>query len=87
MPGDVERAPRTYLAWSAAATILCLFPVGAVALGYGVATNRALGRDDRDRARRHSRVARRWLIAALATGLVVNALLASTLIVLGALSR
>jgi len=85
--GDAERAPRTYVAWSAAATILCLFPVGAVALGYGVATQRALGRHDLERARHHSRVARRWLIAAIATGLIVNVMLAGTLVVLGALSR
>ena len=84
---DAQRAPRTYLVWSAAATILCLFPLGLVAVGYGLACHRALNADDLDCARRRSRVARRWLIAAVVSGLVINGILAVTLIALGGFSR
>lgn len=85
--GDAERAPRTYVAWSAVATVLCFVPLGVVALVYGFGAQRALEAGDRDLASRRGRVARRWLVATVVFGLAIDLVLAGALIVLGAFSH
>jgi hypothetical protein len=85
--GESDRAPRTYLVWSAVATILCFLPLGLVALIFGFGAQRALEAGDRELASRRGRVARRWLVAAVAVGLLLDAILSASLIALGAFSH
>ena len=87
MADDIARAPRTYLVWSAVSCVLCFLPLGLVALGYGIAAQRALDREDLDLAARRGRVARRWLVVTVVVGVGLNFALAGTLVVLGAFSH
>ena len=43
-----EVAPRTYLWWAVAATALCFFPFGIVALIFAIKTIAAVDRSDLD---------------------------------------
>lgn len=73
--------------WSAISTVLCFLPLGVVALAYGFGVQRALDRGDTASAARRSRVARRWLLAAVVVGLVLELVITAGLVVLGAFSH
>lgn len=81
-----EPAPRTYLAWALAATMLCFLPLGLVALFYGLRVNRAVAEGRLADARHDSVIARGWLWAAIVIGLLVWAFLAVAFALLGAFS-
>jgi Interferon-induced transmembrane protein/GYF domain 2 len=59
-----------YLPWSIAATLLCCLPAGIAAIYYSVKANSARTTGNFDVARRQAQVARKWLIAAVAIGIV-----------------
>jgi hypothetical protein len=81
-----ERAPRTYLGWGVATTVLCFVPLGLIAVIYGLRTSRALATGRVDDARRSSRVARRWVVATIIVGVLVDLVLVAALLLLGAFS-
>lgn len=81
-----EPAPRTYLAWALAATMLCFLPLGLVAVYYGLRVNRAVGEGRLADARHDSVIARGWLWAAIVIGLLVWTFLAVAFALLGAFS-
>ncbi len=83
---DEPRLPRTHLLWSALACVVFFLPLGLVAVGFGIGTQRAISRGDLGRARRRSRQARGWLIATIVIGIVFDLALAATLAALGAFS-
>lgn len=60
-----------YLPWSIAATLLCCLPFGIVAIIYSVQANSARTAGNFETARKQSQIARKWLIAAVATGLLL----------------
>lgn len=68
-------APRTYLWWAVAATALCFFPFGIVALIFSIKTMAAVDRGDLDAASRSSNLARRWLKITVILGVVINGLI------------
>jgi uncharacterized membrane protein YidH (DUF202 family) len=68
-------APKTYLWWAVAATALCFFPFGIVALVFAIRTLSALDRGDVPAAEKSSARARRWLKITVIVGLVINGLL------------
>ena len=77
---------RTHLGWAAVVSAFCFLPIGLVALGYSLASARALAAGDAERARRRARVARRWIVVTVVVGLIVDAALLAVLAVLGAFS-
>ena len=79
-------APRTYLGWSLAATVLCFLPVGVVALVYGIRTGNAAAAGRSEDAARLSRSARRWLVATVVVGLALWLGLAGAVLLLGSFS-
>lgn len=81
-----ERVPRTYLGWGVAATVLCFLPLGLIVVLQGLRTNRALADGRMDDAARTSRSARRWLVATIVVGVLVDLLIAAALLLLGAFS-
>lgn len=79
--------PRTYLGWSLAATVLCFLPLGLVAIYHGYRTAQLIDAEDEvDVIDRRSRRARRWLIATVVVGVLVDLMLAVVLVLLGAFS-
>lgn len=68
-------APRIYLWWAVAATALCFFPFGIVALIFSIKTMAAVDRGDLDAASRSSSLARRWLKITVILGVVINGLI------------
>ncbi len=85
-PDPAEPAPRTYLVWALAATVLCFLPLGLVALYYGLRVNRAVAEGRLADARHDSVIARGWLWATIVIGLLVWAFLAAAFALLGAFS-
>lgn len=59
-----------YLPWSIAATLLCCLPAGIAAIYYSVKANSARTTGNFELARQQAQVARKWLIAAVAIGIV-----------------
>ena len=82
-PSEQRRA-RTWLWPSVAAAALCFLPLGIVAVIYAVRADGAQARGDAPRARRLARVARRWFIATVVVGLIVEVLIVAALMLLGA---
>jgi len=83
---DPAHPPRAYLGWSLAATVVCFLPLGLVALYYGFRTNRALVEERPGDAAHDSRVARRWLVATIVVGVLVDLFLLTVFAMLGAFS-
>lgn len=81
-----EEPVRTHLGWAAAVTALCFLPLGLVAVAYSLRSSRALQAGDEPAARRSAVVARRWILATVAVGLVVDLGLLAVLLLLGAFS-
>ena len=72
---EAVAAPKTYLWWAVAATALCFFPFGIVALIFAIRTMSAFDRGDVLAAEKSSARARRWLKITIIVGLVINGLL------------
>lgn len=73
--GVATQAPRTYLWWAVAATAICFFPFGIVALIFAIKTLSAVDRGDLDAAMNSSKNARRWLKITVIVGVVINGLI------------
>lgn len=84
---DEADRPHTYLVWGFFAAMLCFLPLGLVALYYGLRTSKAIAEGDGDEAAHLSRVAKRWVIATIAVGIVVYLIIAAALMLLGAFSK
>jgi len=80
----VTQPVRSYLWWSIAATVLCFLPLGLVALYHSWQCENALSAGDESAAIAASKKAKRWLIATVIVGLVLEVLLLALLLVLGA---
>jgi len=85
-PDPRGRTVRTYLVWAVLVSVLCFLPLGLVAVVYGLQASRAVTDGDLARARRRGRVARRWVIASLIVGILVDLVLAGVFALLGAYS-
>ncbi len=70
-----QEVPRTYLWWVVAATALCFFPFGIVALIFSLKTMSAVDRGDLEVAIKSSKRTRRWLKITVIVGFVINALI------------
>lgn len=81
-----EEPVRTHLGWAAAVTALCFLPLGLIAVVYSLRSARALEAGDELTARRSARVARRWILATVIVGLLVDLGLLAVLLLLGAFS-
>jgi len=86
-PDTPERTVKTHLGWAVASAILCFLPLGLVAVVYAVLAHQSLALGDWATAERRARVARRWLVAAIVVGIVIDLVLAATFVLLGAFSR
>lgn len=80
------KAPRTHLVWSAFTFALFFLPLGLVAAIYGFRTLRLVQAGDPAAAEVCSRWARRWNIAGMAVGVLLWAVIAAGLLLLGATS-
>lgn len=83
---EATAAPRSYVWWSIAATGFCFFPLGVVAIWFGLRTLRAIDLDDPKKAERSSRLARRWLIITVIVGFIINLALLVIFGLMGAFS-
>lgn len=73
--------------WAIAVTALCFLPLGLVAVAYCLRATAAADRGEQARALRSLHVARRWVVAAIVVGLVVDLLILAVLLLLGAFAR
>ena len=80
-------APRPGWPWVIAVTALCFLPLGLVAAYFAWRTDRAVAAGNQAAARRAARAARGWTIGAAVVGLIVNAIIITTFMVLGAFGR
>jgi hypothetical protein len=88
--GDTPLAtetPRSFLGWSIAAMVLCFLPFGIVSAVFAVRSTAALEEGYLELAIRRRQRAKRWAIAALVTGLVIDIFVISFLLLLGAFGR
>ena len=79
-----HEAPPTYLGRAIAATAFCFLPFGLVAVYLGWRSAKATGNGDRVRAERSSKAARRWLIASVVFGVLIDLVIVASLGLLGA---
>jgi Interferon-induced transmembrane protein/GYF domain 2 len=70
LPPAPSPAIPDYLPWSIAATLLCCLPAGIAAIYYSVKANSARTTGNLEIARHQAQIARKWLIAAVAIGIV-----------------
>jgi len=70
--------------WSIMVTALCFLPLGLAAAAFCLRAARAAEGGDQDRAQRSWRAARRWVVAAIVVGLLVDLLILAVLLLLGA---
>lgn len=82
--GTVSATPWV---WIIVCTMLCFLPLGLVAIGFGIRADRSRQAGDLERCRRAVRACRGWLIAAVVVGLLVDGIIAVTLLLLGAFPR
>ena len=88
-PAPISRdpAPRPGWPWVIVVTALCFLPLGLLAALFAWRSDRAVAAGDLESARRSARAARGWTIAAAVVGLVVNGLILTTFLLLGAFGR
>jgi len=86
-PETPERTVKTHLGWAVASAVLCFLPLGLIAVVYAVLAHQSLAAGERAKAERQARVARRWLVAAIVVGVIVDLILAAAFVLLGAFSR
>ena len=84
-PDTAAADPASVLPWAIASAVLCFLPAGIVAVVLALRARAALEAGDAALAARRAGSARRWAITALVVGLVVDALIAAVLLLLGAL--
>lgn len=77
-------SPPTHMLGAIVVTCLCFLPIGLVAVAFAWRTSTLNAAGDQARALRASRAARRWIIATVVVGLVVDLVLAAALALLGA---
>jgi Interferon-induced transmembrane protein len=83
---DDAHPPRSHLGWAVAAAVLFFLPVGLVAVYYALRTRSALAEGRPEDAARLARVARRWVIAAIVVGLLLDLALVAVVLMMGAFS-
>ena len=83
---EATRPPPTYIWGALAATAFCFAPFGVVAIFFSYRTLRWIDLDNADRARRSSRLARRWLIITVVVGFLINLTLLVVFGLMGAFS-
>ena len=81
------RDPRPFLPWAIASMVLCFLPLGVVSVVYAVRSESAAAAGEPELALARRRVARRWAVAALAVGVVVDLVILAFLLLLGAFGR
>ena len=81
-----DDVPRTYLLWSVLATALLFLPLGLIALFFSIRTNVLMARGAVEPARRASRWAFTFAVAATIVGALTYVLLVGALLALGAFS-
>ncbi len=86
-PAPEPGAPATPWGWILATTMLCFLPLGLVAIVFGIRADRARQGGDLQRCQRAVRTCRGWIIAALVVGLLIDGIIAATLLLLGAFPR
>lgn len=82
--GPKGEAPPTYLGWAVAVTALCFLPFGLIGAFYGWRSATAVESGDGSLAARYSMVAKRWIIAAVVCGLLLDLVIVVALGLLGA---
>lgn len=82
--GVIEAPPSSFLGWAIAAMVLCFLPFGIVSAIYAVRSQTALDGGDVGLALRLRLNARRWAIAALVVGLILDLIALTFLLLLGA---
>lgn len=75
---------RTYLGWAIASAVLCFLPTGLVSVYFAWKSEQALVAGDREAAAAAARRARRWFIATVIVGGLLELALLAVLMVLGA---
>ena len=75
---------RTYLGWAIASAVLCFLPTGLVSVYFAWKSQQALVSGDRVAAAASARRARRWFIATVIVGGLLELALLVVLMVLGA---
>lgn len=78
---------RTYLGWAIASAVLCFLPTGLVSVYFAWKSQQALVAGDRGSAASQARRARRWFIATVIIGGLLELALLAVLMVLGAFGR
>ena len=78
---------RPFLPWAIASMVLCFLPLGVVSVVCAVRSDQAAAAGDVIRAAGLRRAAKRWAIAALVVGLVIDLVLLAFLLLLGAFGR
>ncbi len=81
-----EPAVTTHLGWAVASAMLCFLPLGLVAVAYAVSAHNAVARGESERAVRQARRAKRWLIATVVVGILLDLFLVAVFLLLGAFS-
>ena len=79
-----HEAPPTYLGWAIGVTACCFLPCGLVAVYFGWRSAQATVSGDLVRAEGASKVAKRWLIAAVVVGVLIDLVIVASLGLLGA---
>jgi hypothetical protein len=79
-----HEAPPTYLGWAIGVTACCFLPCGLVAVYFGWRSAQATVSGDLAWAEGASNVARRWLIAAVVVGVLIDLVIVASLGLLGA---
>lgn len=78
---------RPFLPWSIAVMVLCFLPFGIVSAVQAVRSTAADDAGEREVAVARRRSAKRWAIAALVVGLLIDLVLLAFLLLLGAFGR
>ena len=76
--------PSPHFGWALVVSMLFFLPLGAVAIYQGFRTVAAIKSENFTLARKRSRSARRWIIATILVGLLIDGLVAAVFLLLGA---
>lgn len=76
--------PRRYFGWRMVLALLLFWPFGLAVGFFGWRSLQAVSAGEREAAVHAARVARRWFVAAIVVGVVVDVLIMAVLLLLGA---